>query len=89
MTASDEIYWVAVCLDPRESCLAISAHHSKEGRELTVSVSCAGGREFESHRPTKSYGSPRLNIYTGSCVALTLWRVYCHKCIHYSRQTVI
>jgi len=36
---------------------------------------CAGGREFESLRPAKSYTAlqmvcHRFNIYAGSCVAL-------------------
>jgi len=42
---------------------------------VNARASCAGGREFESQRPTKSYTvvRHRLNIYAGSCVALALW----------------
>jgi len=44
---------------------------------LTRVASCAGGREFESQRPTISYTSlqtarHRFNIYAGNC--LLPWR---------------
>jgi len=46
--------------------------------------SCAGGREFVSQRPAKSYTAlqtvrHRFNINAGSCVALAMWRGDGHR----------
>jgi len=47
------------------------------GQTIKARASCAGGREFVSQRPAKSYTAlqtvrHRFNIYASSCVALAL-----------------
>jgi len=56
----------------------------KHGRTVNVRASCAGGREFVSQRPDKSYTAlqtvrHRFNIYAGSCATFALWRVDGHS----------
>jgi len=59
-------------------CVGITPFdHYNNCRTVNTRASCAGGREFVSQRPAKSYTAlqtvrHRFNIYAGSYVALAL-----------------
>jgi len=59
-------------------------HNNVFGLTVNARASYAGGREFVSRRPVKSYTAfqtvrHRFNIYAGSCFALALWRGDGHR----------